>query len=170
MGLDDYELDVDPCSFCEGSQVARIRREDVVAVPGETDDCGIDRIGKPTTSQEHARPTAQVLVHRRDIDAGEQPSYLGLPTMATSPHLSDHPAVAYRWSARATLRLDQSNNVAVATFHSEKRPRIQDQAHAAPRPRRRGLVCFGPGSLRTTTARARARRVASRISSSVISP
>ena len=83
-------------------------------------------------------------------------SFSGLKT-AVLTHVRE-----YGVPSGQALSLDQGHHVTVAALDSDERPRIEHEHQAAPRPCR-------PGP-RTTTARSRARRAASCISSAVISP
>ena len=87
---------------------------------------------------------------------------------AAAPDLGDHAAVCHGCAAGQALTLDQGHDVAVTALDGHKGPGVQHQHQAAPRPRSAGL--YSSGLARTMMARSRARRVASRISSSVISP
>lgn len=55
------ELDVDARSLGQGPQIPGIGGEDVIPVPGQANDRGINRIGQATAGQQHASPPPQAV-------------------------------------------------------------------------------------------------------------
>jgi hypothetical protein len=104
------------------------------------------------------------VVERFDVNASQRPRDDGPPPCCPTPDLSDYSPMGSRRTADQSFGLQQRKHVAVPTFVADERAGVQHQGQAAPFPRRR------PRSARprTTTARARARRVASTMSSSAL--
>ena len=119
----------------------------------------------PSGAEEHTSPAAERLVERVHVDAGKQTSEVRLTTVPATPHLPDHPTVGKGCTVFLPLSLEEGDDLPVASLDGEQTAGIEDDGHAAPR-FLRGFA----GAVRTTTARACVRRVASLISSSVISP
>lgn len=158
--------------FCRGGQrfeIVRIRGQDEVAVRCQQDECGIDYVGHPSSSEQDSRPPSQCLVEAGDVDSRQQPRKARLTPRPTSPDLSHDATVGKRRAPFQELRLDERDGRSISPLDRDERSGIEQQAQRA-RPRRRATGFFRAREPRTRIASDRFRRPASRISSGVISP
>ena len=89
---------------------------------------------------------------------------------ATTPDLRHHPPLVTGTRPASRSPITSATTPRPPRSTAANAPRIQDQHQAAPRPPRALPSHRGCGAPRTTTARPRALRAASRISSAEISP
>lgn len=167
---DRDQLHVSACGLGEVRQIVRVGREDFVTIDGQQNDCGVDDIGAASEAEENTDSPAERLIDGVNIEAGQQAGEVRLATLPATPHLADDATVGQRRTALLAFPFDEGHDVAVTTLDCQQRPGVKDNAHAAPRFVRRRARGLSAGGVRTTTARPRVRRVASRISSSVIWP
>lgn len=149
------------------AQVVRGRGEQLIAIDCEEHDRGVDDILHARASEQLPRPAAELEVERADLRGLKQPRDLRLARTA-SPDLADDPTMRAGSPPGQTLSLQQRHHATVTSLDGQKGTRIQDQSQAL----LLGLRPAGErsGEPRTTTARARAQRLAAAISSSAITP
>lgn len=133
----------------------RIRCEHDVAVTRHCYDRSVDGIPRSAHTEQASGSPTQLVVERRNVDAGEQPCEQYLSAGTAPPHLSDDAAMASGWPASETFCFDECDDVAITALRGDERSGVEDQRHAAPR---------------ETTALDAARRWAEVISSALISP
>ena len=133
LPLDGDEFDVDARGPGQPAQVARVGGEDVISVPGQAHDRGVDRIGQATAGQQHARPPPQAIIQGSHIDPGQQPGHRHLSPGPPAPHLRDHATMTHRHPARQAFPLDQRHRIPVAALDRHERTGIQHQHLRPPR-------------------------------------
>lgn len=131
--LDGDELDVGARGQGECTQVARVGGDDVISIPGQAHDRGVDRISQARPGEQHARPPTQGIIQGSDIYPGQQPGHRHLSPGPTAPHLRDHAAMTHRHPAGQAFPLDQRHRIPVPALDRYERTCIQHQHLRPPR-------------------------------------
>ncbi|HEY2281851.1 MAG TPA: hypothetical protein VGI00_26105 [Streptosporangiaceae bacterium] len=119
-------------SLSQGTQVARVRGEDVVAIGRQAYDSRVDGIGTPGSAEQYARSPPQTIVDGYDIDPGHQPGQRHRAPTASAPDLSHHPAAGDGGSAGQTFPLDERYNIPVSLLKREPAPAPAGKPDASP--------------------------------------
>jgi hypothetical protein len=168
-GSDSDQVHVPTGGGGQRAEVGGIAGEDLVTVLGQEDHGSIDHVVEARCCQQHPDVATHALVYWPDIDGGQEAGKVRLTTVSTSPHPPDDAPLlrGARSASRSRLICDE---IPVAPFDRDESAGIENDAHPASVVWLSGAQSFSRTGVRTTTARARARRVAASIPCSVMSP
>lgn len=126
-GVDD--LDVSLGRGCEELEIVAIDGDDLVSVPCDEHDDGVDDIDATGERQELPSGSAEWFVHRADSDPGKRLRETSLPS-TTPPHLTEDAGMRDRWVARSLSSLQTNPHRTLITLEGDQRPGVQHEAHA----------------------------------------
>ena len=116
------------CSRGEAADVLRIAGNDSISTFRNEDDGRVDRVVRSSPTDQYARVTTELFVHRPDIDRVQQSSELCLAPGRIPPHL------AYDDSARAQVNsvplscAQAGEHPAIVAIDRDERARIQHES------------------------------------------
>lgn len=129
---DPEDLDVASRSSGEGLDVVRIGGRNVVSLPSEKNDSGINDVSPTTEPQKLTSRATESIVERPDFDGDERFGQQRLPRAKAAPGLSDYAAVRQRNVSGELRRFETAPHRAVAALDRNQRPAVENEAHAAP--------------------------------------